>query len=206
MAWCGLEHNSSSVKYEQYAHLFELAAALIPRETEIFFLADRGFVCKALVRHLQQLRWNWRIRVKNNQKLRTTNGFIKLKALPLSPGKALLFTRCLNFGKGLERISLSAGWAKGSSEPWYVLSADAASKEIFMYYARRFGIEEGFRDEKSGGFRLESGRIRDAKKLERLLLVIATAQIIAVSEGMSATLEGEREKIDPHQMRNLRTC
>jgi len=203
VAWCVISHNSSSVKYEQYAHLFEQATTLLPQKVEIIFLADRGFVCKALMRRLQQLRWNWRIRIKGNQKLRTTGSFITPKTLPLSPGKALLYSRRLNFGEGLECISLSAGWARGSQEPWYVLSADVASIEVFMDYARRFGIEEGFRDEKSGGCGLESGRIRDARKLERLLLVISTAQIIAVSEGMSATLEGEREEVDPHKIRNL---
>ena len=146
VAWCVLSHNSSSVKYEQYGHLFELASTLLPREVGIFFLADRGFVCKALMRRLQQLGWNWRIRVKGNQKLRTTGSFITPKALPLSPGKALLFSKHLNFGEGLERISLSAGWARGSREPWYVLSPDTASTEVFTDYARRFGIEEGFRD------------------------------------------------------------
>ena len=129
---------------------------------------------------------------KKNQKLQTRNGFITPKMLPLSPGKALLFSKNIDFGKGLEHVSLSAGWARGSREPWYVLSWDAASREVFMDYSRRFGIEEGFRDEKSGGCDLEEGRIRDAKKLERLLLVISTAQIIAVSEGISVTLEGER--------------
>ena len=140
---------------------------------------------------------------KKNQKLQTQKGFITPKTLPLSPGKALLFSRSLNFGKGLEHISLSAGWAIGSREPWYVLSEDAASREVFMDYSRRFGIEEGFRDEKSGGCNLEEGCIRDAKKLERLLLVISTAQIVAVSEGVSVTLAGEREEVDPHELRSL---
>ena len=155
------------------------------------------------MRRLQQLKWTWRIRVKGNQKLRTQNGFISLKALPLSIGKAILFSQNMNFGKGLERISLSAGWARGSQEPWYVLSADAASTEVFMDYSRRFGIEEGFRDEKSGGCDLEEGRIRDAQKLERLLLVIATALIVAVSEGISVTLAGKQEEVDPHKFRSL---
>jgi hypothetical protein len=123
--------------------------------------------------------------------------------LPLSPGKAILFSANMNFGERLEHISLSAGWAKGCREPWYVLSPDAASREIFVDYSRRFGIEEGFRDEKSGGCDLETGRIRDVQKLERLLLVIATAEIIAVSEGMSLTFEGKREEVDPHHVRNL---
>ena len=171
VAWHVLEHDSSSIKYKYYAHLFEQVAVLLPKEVEIFFLADRGFVCKDLMRRLQQLKWTWRIRVKGNQKLRTQKGFITPKALALSRGMALLFSQNMNFGKGLERISLSAGWARGSREPWYVLSADAASTEVFMDYSRRFGIEEGFRDEKSGGCDLEEGRIRDAQKLERLLLV-----------------------------------
>ena len=156
------------------------------------------------MRRLQQLRWIWRIRVKNNQKLqRTGGGIITPKMLPLSQGMAILFSRSLKFGKGLEHISLSAGWARGSREPWYVLSADMASTEVFMDYARRFGIEEGFRDEKSGGCDLEAGRIRDAQKLERLLLVISTVQIVAVSEGVSVTLEGKREEVDPHHFRSL---
>ena len=203
VTWCVVEHKSSTIKYLQYAHLFEQAVALLPQNVEIIFLADRGFVCKELMCRIRQLKWTWRIRVKGNQKLRTSKGFITPRTLPLSQGKVLLFSRCVNFGKGLERISLSAGWAKGSEEPWYVLSEDAASTEVFMDYARRFGIEEGFRDEKSGGCDLEGSRIRDAKKLERLLLVISTALIVAVSEGMTATLEGNREEVDPHRFRSL---
>jgi len=203
VTWCVLEHNSSTVKYERYAHLFEWAKVLLPKDVEIIFLADRGFVCKNLIHRIRQLRWTWRIRVKNNQKLQTSKGFITPKTLPLSPGKVLLFSQCINFGKGLERLSLSAGWAKGSEEPWYVLSENAAGTEIFMDYARRFGIEEGFRDEKSGGCDLEVSRIRDAQKLELLLLVISTALIVAVSEGMTATLTGKREEVDPHRLRNL---
>ena len=203
VTWCVLEHKSSSVKYKQYSHLFERAVALLPKEVAIFFLADRGFVCKKLMCRLQELSWIWRIRVKGNQKLHTTNGFITPKKLPLSIGKALLFSKGMNYGKGLERISLSAGWARGSREPWYILSCDAASTEVFMDYALRFGIEEGFRDEKSGGYDLEVGRIRDAQKLERLLLIVSTAQIVAVSEGMSATLDGKREDVDPHRFRSL---
>jgi hypothetical protein len=103
----------------------------------------------------------------------------------------------------LERISLSAGWGRGSRESWYVLSGDAASREVFMDYARRFGIEEGFRDEKSGGCELERSRIRDAEKLERLLLVVSVALIVGVSEGMSVTGAGRREEVDPHRFRSL---
>ena len=155
------------------------------------------------MRHLQKLRWSWRIRIKSNQKLLSRGQIVALKTLPLTPGKVLLFSRSIDFGQGLRGISLSAGWAKGSSEPWYVLSGDAASTEVFIDYARRFGIEESFRDEKSGGFDLEESRIRGVEKLERLILVIATASIVAVSEGLSVSLLGKREQVDPHWRQGL---
>ena len=151
----------------------------------------------------QKLTWRWRIRVKGNQRLLSKGQVIIPKTLPLSIGDIRLFSGTINFGKGLEHLSLSAGWAKGSREPWYVLSADAANREIFGDYGRRFGIEEAFRDEKSGGFDLEESRIRDAQKLERLILVIAVASIVAVSEGVSVILEERREEVDPHWKQGL---
>ena len=74
---------------------------------------------------------------------------------------------------------------------------------LYLHYAKVSPIKEGFRDEKSGGCDLEASRICDAQKLERLLLVIATAKIVAVSEGISATLDGKREEVDPHRFRSL---
>jgi hypothetical protein len=203
VSWCVLEHKSASVKYEQYAHLLDQARLLLPSDVEIIFLADRGFVSKKLMRRLQELNWRWRIRIKSNQKLLLHGRVLIPKTLPLSLGKALMFTRSINFGKGLEHLSLSAGWAKGSREAWYVLSGDMASTEVFMDYARRFGIEEGFRDEKSGGFDLEESHIRDEQKLERLILVISTALIVAVSEGVSVILEEKREEVDAHWRQGL---
>ena len=71
--------------------------------------------------------------------------------LKLKKGSAKLFSGTIRFGKSLLGISLSAGWSRGADEPWYILSNDSASGEIFMEYALRFNIEEEFRDEKSGG-------------------------------------------------------
>ena len=84
-----------------------------------------------------------------------------------------------------------------------MLSDTPAGMEIFMDYACRFGIEEGFRDEKSGGFHLEESAIRDEKMLERLILIIATATIVAVSEGLFVVESGKREEVDSHWVRGL---
>ena len=37
VTWCVLEHDSASVKYDDYAHLFEQAVVVLPQGVEIFF-------------------------------------------------------------------------------------------------------------------------------------------------------------------------
>ncbi|MGI8747098.1 MAG: transposase, partial [Deinococcus sp.] len=66
-----------------------------------------------------------------------------------------------------------------------------------------FQIEEGFLDDKSGLFGLESSKLRDAPSLERLVLVISVATLLLVSEGFQVVQQGARRMIDPHWNRAL---
>ncbi|MGB5711755.1 MAG: hypothetical protein WBM44_12710 [Waterburya sp.] len=55
-------------------------------------------------------------------------------------------------------------------------------------------------DSKSGAFKLEESRIRDAKSLERLYLVVALALLFATTQGMAVQLEGLRIQVEPHHL------
>ena len=159
VTWRVIRHESASVKWAEYQGLLEQASEWMPKNVQVILLADRGFVSRKLLLQLRNLGWNWRIRVMDKQVFTCVGKIIKPRTLPLKMGDAQFFTRRIDFGKGLESLSLSAGWPKGSKEAWYVLSDTPAGMEIFMDYACRFGIEEGFRDEKNGGFHF--GRERD---------------------------------------------
>jgi hypothetical protein len=67
----------------------------------------------------------------------------------------------------------------------------------------RFDLEENFLDDKSAGFQLESGEIRDADALARLGLVLATTTLYLVSTGTAVVTLGLRAKIDTHWQRGL---
>jgi hypothetical protein len=180
-----------------------LERSSLPEGATVIFLADRGFVSRKLMRHLNEWGWTWRIRVKGNQVLHCKNERMIPKVLILQKGSAMLFSGNIRFGRVLENLSLSAGWSRNSDEPWYILSNDSASVEIFMEYGLRFDIEEEFRDEKSGGFSLEKSRIEGPKALERLILIIAVATIVTLNEGLVVVAEGNRNKVDPHWRRGL---
>ena len=203
IAWCVLEHKSSSVKFADYIGVLALARSRLPKDVEVIFLADRGFVSKKLMRQLNEWRWIWRIRIKGNQVLYCKERRMTPKVLMLQKGNAMLFSGNIRFERGLEGLSLSAGWSRGADEPWYILSNDRASGENFMEYGMRFDIEEEFRDEKSGGFALEKSRVKGTEALERLILVIAVATIITLNEGLAVVAEGNRKKVDSHWKRGL---
>ena len=203
VAWKVLEHESSSVGFEHCREVLDRARELLPEGVPVVLLADRGFAGKKLMRFLNGLGWIWHIRIKGNQILHFPSGKRSPRELSLRKGEARLYDKAVDFGAGLQQLSLCAGWPRRCSETWYVLSNEAAHPWIFADYALRFDIEEMFRDEKSGGFALEKSRIESPEALERLIFVIATATIVAVSEGLIAVEEGHRREIDSHWKRGL---
>ena len=67
LVWKVLEHSSSSIAYEAYQALLDQAAQLLfPFHCRVIFLADRGFADTNLMRHLIQLGWHFRIRIKES--------------------------------------------------------------------------------------------------------------------------------------------
>jgi len=91
----------------------------------------------------------------------------------------------------------------GKTETWLIASDEPTDRETFREYGLRFDIEEGFKDDKSCAFNLESSKIRDAEALTRLYVVIAIATLFLVSQGVEAVNNGLRREIDPHWKRGL---
>jgi len=59
-----LEHGSATVGFEQYRPVLETVLALLPPNSTVTLLADRGFEHGELMRWLQSNGWSWAIRVK----------------------------------------------------------------------------------------------------------------------------------------------
>jgi hypothetical protein len=203
LAWKVLEHGSSSVKFKDYRDVLKQARARLPEGTEVVFLADRGFVSKKLMKQLNEWGWDWRIRIKGNQVLHCRGRRMTPKMLGLQKGNAMMFSEVIDFGGNLHGLSLSAGWSRGGDEPWYILSNAPARSEVFMEYGLRFDIEEEFRDEKSGGFNLEKSCLQNTEALERMILIMTAAALVALNEGWAVTAEGKRREVDTHWCRGL---
>jgi hypothetical protein len=96
-----------------------------------------------------------------------------------------------------------AYWAPGEKAPWYRLSDQPISLQTLHGYRRRFWTEPLYRDFKSYGWHLEASRLRDPKRLERLLLGIALADVWLIQLASAVIKRGRRRLVDRTARRTL---
>jgi hypothetical protein len=200
--WRVLEHGSAAVSHEAYKDLLDEINTWLPFASQVVFLADRGFADTQLMRHLRELGWHWRIRIKS------TFGIYPSHLAPFQPSEIELkpgHLRCWQEVEITEQrfgpVHLAVAHPLGSNEYWYVISDEGADLKTLEEYGLRFDIEENFLDDKSNGFQLEDSLMRSADALERLCFVLAITTLYLVSVGTSVVSQGKRRVVDPHWFR-----
>ena len=83
---------------------------------------------------------------------------------------------------------------KGMKDAWFLASSlgDDAASDIIKLYARRFTIEESFRDQKDWrlGMGLVHVRIGDCERRDRMLLISAMAVVLLTLLGAASEATG----------------
>ena len=126
-----------------------------------------------------------------------------MNEVKLAPRETRCFHNVTLTGQRFGPVHVVLGRPTDGPEQWQVVSDEPTGVETFAEYGERFQIEEGFLDDKSRLFGLEASRLRDAASLERLALVIFTATLFLVSEGLQVVEQGLRRVVDPHWQRGL---
>ena len=207
LVWQTIEHGSSSVKFSCYKDLLLRAKCLLPEKTRVVFTADRGFVNIKLMNYLStELAWNWRIRYKESinvyRRSKRGNPYCKVN-MTAQYGHARFYHNVYLTDEYYGKVHLAFARHTGKTETWMIASNEPTDRETFTEYGLRFDIEEGFKDDKSGAFKLESSKLRDAEALTRFYTVIAIAKLFLISQGVDVVANGMRREIDPHWERGL---
>jgi len=203
LIWEVIEHSSSSVSLITYRHLLDKAYQMLSPNVRVVFLADRGFADTELMNYLSRvLQWDWRIRIKSSF-LVYRNGHCQVKVgdVKLRPGQACCWHYVYITQRCFGPVHLALANPRGCQERWFIVSNQPTDNTTFVEYGLRFDIEEGFLDDKSNGFQLESSMIRSAKELSRLCFVLAIATLFLVSQGTTVVESGNRRRVDPHWFR-----
>ncbi len=176
----------------------------MPVRVKVILLGDRGFIDNKLMKYArQQLRWSYRIRIKNDFWVwRPGKGWCQVRDFHLGRGEALLLQNVrIHKSDSSGPVNLALACEGVSGELWYIVSNEPTTLQTFREYGLRFDIEESFLDDKSNGFELESSEIRNAPALSRLCLVLAIATLYLTAQGTEVVTQGKRRFVDPHWFR-----
>jgi hypothetical protein len=206
LSWVILKQQSTMVAFEKYKHILTEAAAILPRDCRVILLADRGFDDNNLFCAVRDLGWGFRIRLmKSIRVYRVNKPSLSVGRLMPAKGNALFVHKVWITDRQLGPVHLALAHVqtRNGYEEWAILSDDPTDLYTLDEYGLRFDLEENFLDDKSAGFQLESGEIRDVEALSRLGLILATATLYLVSTGTAVVTLGLRTHIDTHWHRGL---
>ena len=99
-------------------------------------------------------------------------------------------------GKAAHRVNLVTVWERDQAEPWLLITNLTDAEKVREIYAQRFWIEEMFSDHKSRGLNLESTRLTDPDRLERLLVAVTLAYLWIMEVGALVVNSGQRRQVD----------
>ena len=156
----------------------------------VLVLGDREFHSPKLASWLDSQGISFALRQKKDFHFQEHLGedYQVLKTLGFKPGMSKFYETILgNKGDGLGPFNLAVYWKRkyrqpGPKEPWYILTNLPNLKLTLDVYCCRWGIEQMFKDWKTGGYHLEDTKVNEVRFLA-LVLLIAMAYSLATIHG-----------------------
>src|SRR4051795_6843242 len=156
-------------------------AEVLPDGVKVTLLADRGFADTKLFGFLDELGFDYVIRLKGNTKVSAADGPTRPAAEWVGQGGRARKLR----DAGVTEAQCPVGavvcvQAKDMKEPWCLAASDAAapSRQIIDLYSKRWSVEPSFRDTKDLRFGISTVHISDPQRRDRLLLLNAFAVVL----------------------------
>jgi Transposase DDE domain len=174
-------------------------AQVLPEGVVVTILADRGFGDTKLFGFLDTLGFAYVIRFRGNIHVTAADGETRAAAAWVGKGGRARKLREAEVTAGRHKVgAVVCVKARDMKEAWCLAasSAEATTREIINYYAKRWTIEPGFRDTKDlrFGMGLSVLRIADPQRRDRLLLLNAFAIVLLTLLGAA----GESLGMDRH--------
>ena len=163
-------------------------------------VADRGFARADLFRKLKRWGILYVIRACGNPWVQTEGFSGRLWDIHRKASE-VRFWRDVLYHKGARvPVSLVVAHAEPAPEPWYLVTNLEQARGAVKAYRRRAWIEEHFRDAKSQ-MGLDRLRVRRAKRIERLLVLMAIVMAVAILTALDWTRRhpGEDPQLTSHK-------
>jgi len=172
----------------------ERVQAALPQSVHVTLLADRGFADQTLYPLLCSLGWDYVVRFREYTKVEHAG--VSRRASEWIPASGRATKLCDVFITEGRTPIPAVVFVRGKQmkEAWCLVTSldELKAQDIVKLYAKRFTIEETFRDQKDlrFGLGLRATHIRRADRRDRLLLLTALAQVLLTLLGAAAEAVG----------------
>jgi hypothetical protein len=208
IAWTMVEGNGL-VQVHKLKSMLEKVQSFMKRYVkQVTLLADAGFRDCDWAQLCAELGWNYAIRIACNTYITLPDGTSDRldKWVPVNRNR--YFHNVLLTRETKLQTNVSVTWTtdqKGQPEMVAIITNQIACRARLREYAGRMGIEQSFRDDKSGGFDLAHTRLQHAQRIDHLLLALAIATLWCHELGEFVLQQGEpaRGLVDPAHERTL---
>jgi hypothetical protein len=175
---------------------------------QVTLLADAGFRDCDWAQLCLDLGWNYAIRIACNTYITLPDDTSDRLDIWVPVNRNRYFQNVLLTRETKLRTNVSVTWTtdeKGQPEMVAIITNQIACRVRLREYAGRMGIEQSFRDDKSGGFDLAHTRLQHAQRIDHLLLAMALATLWCHELGEFVLKQGESARclIDPAHERTL---
>jgi hypothetical protein len=185
---------------------------VLPPGVKVTVLADRGFGDQKLYALLNDLGFDFIIRFRGVVTVQSSDGEVRPASEWVPPNgkiRQLRDARVTTDRYALDSVVVLK--ARGMKDPWClaVQAKTLTGARVVKLYARRFTIEESFRDTKDPryGLGLSATHVRDVGRRDRLLLICAMAMTLLTvlgaageSLGMDRMLKANTVKTRTHSL------
>jgi DDE family transposase len=205
LAWACYRPGAAEASFSVLiGRLIAEVAALVPPDTRVVLLTDRGLSWPSLLDQCRQVGWSFLCRVQGSTRLQDadgTRGPIRDRAPRpgtrwQGPGRAFLKA-------GWRDVNVVAVWRRGDDEPWLLVTDLDPTWVRCTQYRHRMDAEESFRDDKAAGFAWDASRVRDPAHMDRLLLVLQLAACFVLAQGGFVLRQGFRPVLERTDRRSL---
>jgi len=172
---------------------FTWLKSALPEGVKGVVLLDRGFKRVDLIKHLTRCKLSFVIRRGGNVHIRHDAYNGRMDELISCRGQTRDLHKAILRPSRPVQVRILGKWGKGHKEPWYLQTdLNQSVEQVMAMYAKRFRIEETFRDEKDTrfGWALGQLKITQARRLERILLVVAISHFLVMLVGGEARRRG----------------
>src|SRR5574341_25956 len=199
LGWVRVPHEGNSdLKLQQ--QLLEWFVECLPEgaRKRTTIIADREFHSIHLATWIEEsLGLNFVLRIKAGTSVEFLGDWYRAGDLA-SRGRTRIWksVKVTMDSKASHRVNLVTVWDHDEEEPWLLITNLSEAEKVREIYAERFWIEEMFSDHKSRGLNLESTRITDPDRLERLLVAVTLAYLWIMEVGVIVVNSGQRRQVD----------